>query len=381
MHKSHGIALCCTTQSLGGIELNVLRLAKWMTARGHRCLLVVADGSPLHQRALEENHAVLPIAAHSRYNVLREARMLARHFERSGISTLLLNINRDLLLGVFTKRAIKSPFALVHTQHMQFGHSKRDPIHRWQYGQLDAWISPLPSLAAQTLRMTHITEDRIHVIPFGIELAPLLNAPARGDARKLLQLPPDVYIAGVVGRLDWGKGQEYLIRAGANLRADGKDIHLLFIGEETLGESQGYAHRLHALTKELHMKDHVHFRGFIQEVGTAYAAMDIFTLTSLSETYGMVTLEAMAAGIPVIATDSGGTPDLVEIDDAADHAAAALLIPPEDTTALADGLMLMMEDKVTAERFGNMGREHATRNFSNDAQCEAIEQLIERFER
>ncbi|MFZ1731786.1 MAG: glycosyltransferase family 4 protein [Bacteroidota bacterium] len=383
MHNSHGIAICCTTQSLGGIELNVLRLAAWMTARGHRCLLIASEGSPLHKRAVDEGYPVLALASHSRYNVLTEARQLARHLTEQKIGTLILNVSRDLLLGVLTKRASKKAIALVHTQHMQFGHAKKDPIHRWQYKQLDAWISPLASLAEQTCRMTHVAKEKIHIIPFGIELSPLLNAPQKALAREALQLPADVFIAGVVGRLDRGKGQEYLIRAAAHLRADGKDIHLLIIGEETRGEEQGYERRLHSLVKELHMKDHVHFRGFIQDVRLAYAAMDVFTLTSLSETYGMVTIEAMAAGCPVIATNSGGTPDLVGTSSFSGNGkgSTALLVAPADTTALAEALERLMDDAAFAALLGENGRAYARRSFSHEAQCATIEELIERIRR
>lgn len=380
MHKSHVIAVCCTTQSLGGIELNVLRLAAWMTARGHHCLLITTEGSPLHKRALAEGQTVEVLSARSRYNVWGEARRLARRLDEQNIDTLILNVNRDLLLGVLTKRASKNRIALLHTQHMQFGHSKKDIVHRWQHRQLDAWVSPLASLADQTQRMTRVPEEKIHIIPFGIELAPLLNAPSKAEARETLQIPPNVFLAGVVGRLDRGKGQEFLIRAAAHLRADGKDIHLLIIGEETRGEDQGYAHELHMLVKELQMTDHVHFRGFIQDVAAAYAAMDVFVLTSLSETYGMVTIEAMAAGCAVVATDSGGTPELVGYSGHPGEAETALLVTPADTPALAEQIARLMDDSDLAARLRDAGRIRACRNFSHETQCEAIEHLIEHIQ-
>ncbi len=406
MHSSLGIALCCTTHSLGGIELNVLRLGGWMKARGHRCLIVAADGSPLHSRADAEGIPTVALPGRSRYRVCGTARRLARILRERDIRNLILNVNRDLLLGVLTKRAAAHGFALLHTQHMQFGHAKTDFVHRWQHFHLDAWIAPLPSLAEQTRRMTHVPSEKIHLIPFGIELAPLLDLPAaaavrdaardaacddvardvardttRDAARTALQLPADVFIAGTVGRLDRGKGQEYLIRAAAQVRAAGRDMHLLFVGEETRGEEQGYAHELRTLAKELHMTDHVHFRGFIQDAGLAYAAMDVFALTSLSETYGMVTIEAMAAGRPVIATDSGGTPDLVSYPDFGHSPRAALLVPPADPAAIAEQLLLLMDDRDFFASLAEAGRRHAQRHFSHESQCAAIELLIERIHR
>lgn len=373
MQNPHGIALCCTTHSLGGIELNVLRLAEWMSRRGHHCLIVAAADSPLHRRAESAGLECMPLPAHSRYKVYGLAQELALLFHERNIGTLFLNINHDLLLGVLAKRLSAGALKLVHTQHMQFGRPKLDLIHRWQHRQLDAWVSPLPSLAAQTRRMTHVPAERIHVIPLGIDLAPLLDAPEKSSAREALDLPPDAFVAGVVGRLDRGKGQEYLLHALAMLRADGIELHALIVGEETRGEQQGYAEELRQLARSLRVTDYVHFRGFVADVPTAYAAMDVFTLTSLSETYGMVTIEAMAAGCPVIATDSGGTPDLVG------SAGAAILVPPADAKTLSKAIARIKEDSDLARRLREEGRQHATRHFSHEIQCSMLEDLLEKI--
>lgn len=373
MQNSHGIALCCTTHSLGGIELNVHRLAEWMSRRGHRCIIVAAADSPLYRRAEAAGLECMPLPVHSRYKVYGHAQDLAFLFRENNIGTMLLNVNHDLLLGVLAKRLSAGSLRLIHTQHMQFGQPKLDLIHRWQHRQLDAWISPLPSLAEQTKRLTHVPAERIHVIPLGIDLAPLLDAPEKAAARAALQLPADAFIAGVVGRLDRGKGQEYLLHALAMLRADGIELHALIVGEETRGEQQGYAEELQRLARSLHITGNVHFRGFVADVPTAFAAMDVFTLTSLSETYGMVTIEAMAAGCPVIATDSGGTPDLVG------STGTAILVPPADAEALAKSIARIMEDADLAQRLREAGRQHATRHFSHEIQCSMLENLLGRI--
>lgn len=171
------------------------------------------------------------------------------------------------------------------------------------------------------------------------------------------------------------------------LRADGRDIHLLLVGEETRGEEQGYARDLRHLAKSLHLVDHVHFRGFVTDVPAAYAALDVFTLTSLSETYGMVTIEAMAAGCPVIATNSGGTPDLLTLGQDAPPTGPrtgsngtvgqALLVPPADPAALAVALARIMDEHELAETLRENGRRHAIRHFSHETQCASIERILD----
>jgi D-inositol-3-phosphate glycosyltransferase len=355
------------------MELNIIRLAVWMRDRGHHSVLVTAEDAPLRERALAAGLPCIALRIRGRYLVRSEGRRLARQLGEQRIGTLILNTGRDLLLGVFARRNAAGTLCLLHTQHMQIGLSKRDFLHRWQYGHLDAWIAPLPSMAEQTRRLTGIPSERIHVIPFGIELRQFIDAPSRDAARETLRLPSDAFIAGMVGRLDRGKGQEFLLRAVARLHGKGLHIHALLIGEETRGESQGYADELDTLAQQLNIAPYIHIYGFREQVATAYAAMDVFTLTSLSETYGMVTIEAMAAGLPVIATDAGGSPDLVTAEE------TALLVPPADEWALAEAIHRIAEDSELATRLGRNARTYAMGTFSHTKQCKKVESLIERI--
>lgn len=373
MHEIQRIAFCCTTRSLGGMELNIIRLAVWMRDRGHHCVVVTVHDAPIRERALAAGLPCITLDIRSRYIVRGAAQRLARLLGEEKITTLVLNTSKDLLLGVLTKRCSEVGLRLLHTQHMQIGASKKDILHRWQYRHLDAWITPLPSMAEQTRRLTGISPARIHIIPFGIDLRQCSSALSRASARDTLQLPTDAYIVGMIGRLDRGKGQEFLLRAVARLHNQGLQTHALLIGEETRGEAQGYAGELLALARALNIETFIHFRGFREQVSTAYAAMNAFTLTSLSETYGMVTIEAMAAGLPVIATDTGGTPDLVTPGE------TALLIPPADEVALAAAIHRVAEDGELAQRLGRNAHAFALSHFSHNTQCEKVEQLIERI--
>jgi len=212
MPAKFGIGLLCTTRSLGGIELNVLRLAGWMRERGHRCLVIGMDDAPLLKKADDLELPWYSVGSPPKYGALGAARRLAAKLNAEEYSALFLNATKDLNLGVLTRAASRQPLHLIHIQHMQFGAKKTDLLHRLQHAKLDAWIAPLPWLAAQTRTHTTLPAERIHVIPFGIDLSHLAALPDRQTARERVSLPRDAFVAGVVGRLDRGKGQEYLIR-------------------------------------------------------------------------------------------------------------------------------------------------------------------------
>ncbi|MCB2205410.1 glycosyltransferase family 4 protein [bacterium] len=369
MSAVYGIGLLCTTHSLGGIELNVLRFARWMRARGHRVLIIGSSGSPMLQIAQDEEIPAFALGTPRKYGDLGAARRLLHTLREHQLDILQLNTTRDLNLGILTRALSRDALKLVHVQHMQFGGTKTDLLHRLQHARLSAWVAPLPSLAEQTRENTTIHPDRIHIIPFGIDLTQFKAMPDGDMARKQYGLKTDVPVVGTVGRLDRGKGQEFLFRAAALLREQGTEVQLLIVGEDTRAESQEYGSMLRDLAAKLAIADAVTFAGFASSVVPAYAAMDVFALTSLSETYGMVTIEAMAAGLPVVGSDSGGTPEILQ------HGMSGLLVPPRDPQALSEALARLLGNPDEQLRLGVAARTHANKAFSHYAQCSAYEKL------
>ncbi len=370
------IALLCTTHAWGGIEINTLRLGVQLRERGRRCVIVASDGSPLHRESVAAGCDVLPLMHPAQYGDVRNARRVRRALAEAGAAVLVANATRDLNLAVLarggSRASHRSVLRLVVMQHMQIGVDKRDLLHRWHFARVDAWIAPLPSLALQTRERTTMTADRIHVIPFGIALERFSasDAPSRRAARRALDLPIDVPLIGVIGRLDYGKGQEYLVQALSLLVHDGVDAHVLIVGEETRGELQGYDAVLHSLVAERKLHDRVHFRVFTRDVTSVYRCLDVFALTSLAETYGMVTIEAMASALPVVATRSGGTPDIIRDGE------TGLLVPPADARALADALARLLADPAYAADLADAAREDALRRFSREVACDRYEAVF-----
>jgi D-inositol-3-phosphate glycosyltransferase len=369
MAERHGIALLCTTQSLGGIELNVLRIASWLNERGHRCLIATVENAPLLHRAREMDLDAISIGRPPRYGALRTAKALWKTLEKHSHTHLILNSPRDMNLGVLTKRFSRGALALLQLQHMQIAGSKRDVFHSWEYDHLDAWVAPLGYLARQVATHTTIPDERVHVLPFGIDLRRFDALPARDFARRQLELPDSAVICGIVGRYDEGKGQEYLLYALAQHPALA-DVHALLIGEDTRGESQNYGETLRTLARDLRLTERVHFRPFMDAVELAYAAMDMFTLTSISESYGMVTIEAMASGLPVIATNAAGTPDIIE------HGRTGLLMPIRDSAALAHSISMLREQQNFAAKLAANAREEAFQRFSHEVYCDGLETVF-----
>jgi len=369
--KHHTIGFICTSTSWGGLEMNVLRLAGWLSERRLPVILYGTADSPLARNAINSQRPFRALAKTGKYGGLFSGRKLGHMLTKDGITILTIHTSADILVSSFAAKFADDKPKLVFMQHMQLGSNKRDLLHTLQYRSLDAWVTPLDILAAGVRSRTRIDSRKVHVIPYGIDLMAFTeNLPSREDARRQLDLPPDVPIAGVVGRFDPRKGQDTLVRAARIVHKKGHDLHLLFVGEETRNEENGYLQSVRQLVADSGLTGHVHFSPFLDAISTAYAAMDIFVLTSHSETYGMVTIEAMAAARPVVVTNTGGSPGIVS------DRVNGLLVPPQDPLALADALCGLLEQPDLAAGLAAQARKDTIEIYSHHWECDQLEKLF-----
>jgi glycosyltransferase involved in cell wall biosynthesis len=178
----------------------------------------------------------------------------------------------------------------------------------------------------------------------------------------------DEVVAGCVGRIKLvRKGQEVFLQAAALLKQRGLRAKYLVVGTTSPG-NEDHEQRLRRMAVELGLADAVVFTGELADVRPAYAAMDVFVLPSAQpEPFGGVVLEAMAMGVPVIATAIGGSPDQVE------EGRTGFLVPPSDAPALADKLAVLFKDGALRLAMGRAGRERL-------ANCFALERMFDKIE-
>lgn len=205
-----------------------------------------------------------------------------------------------------------------------------------------------------------LAPERVEVIYNGIDLAAYGVMP-RAEARAALGLPAEARLLGTVARLVPIKHQALMLQALARIR---HSTHLVIAGDGPLrGE-------LESLAASLGLAGRVRFLGRRDDVPTVLAALDGFVLTSLSEGLPISVIEAMAAGLPVVATAVGGLAELVESDR------TGLLVPSGDVEALAAALNRL--DAETGAAWGQAGRAVAEARYSRQAMVEAYQAVYER---
>ncbi len=197
--------------------------------------------------------------------------------------------------------------------------------------------------------MSHIVSHpkKIEVIPNGVDLERFIFPSNTRKLRKELNLPLDVPIILFVGRLSIRKGIHILVDAFKHVVKEFPEAKLLIAGKGFLREYLRYKVRANNIA------DKVEFLGYISddELIKLYAASDIFVCPSIfAEAFGIVILEAMASGKPVIATKVGGIPEII------DHEVNGLLVEPNDTGELRNAIIRLLSDKREMNRIGRNAR-------------------------
>jgi glycosyltransferase involved in cell wall biosynthesis len=197
---------------------------------------------------------------------------------------------------------------------------------------------------------------RVRVVPNGIPIERFEPGPPPEGLREELGLPTDVPVACVVGRLTPWKGHRTLLRAWPEVVERVPDAHLLVVGEVAFWEDS-YADELRSLTEELEITDRVVWAGFRDDVPEILRLVDLLVLASTDEPFGRVVIEGMAAGLPVVATDSGGVPEIVVEGE------TGLLVPSEQPEPMADAIAQVLGEPDLARRMGAAGRARAVERF------------------
>ncbi|MBI3462066.1 MAG: glycosyltransferase [Planctomycetes bacterium] len=214
-----------------------------------------------------------------------------------------------------------------------------------------------------TRSKSHVPASRLVFIPNGIAVDQVrLAIPVQ---RSTLELPGDSVVALYVGRLDPQKGVDVLLQALRSAQTMVPPLHLVLVGT---GPQHG---QLVMLARELGIERHVRFVSWRDDVPSLLRAADFFVMPSRWEGMPNAVLEAMAAGLPVVATRTEGTAELVR------NGETGLLVPVDDPAGLAHALVVMASDRDQRLQWGARGQELARREFSLDRMIAQYDELYE----
>jgi glycosyltransferase involved in cell wall biosynthesis len=263
---------------------------------------------------------------------------LARVIQREGVDAVVCN-SSVALSPVLAARLTRRP-ALVHLRDSPNSRLAR-PLVRLEARLATTVVAVSTGLAALCGEKPRA---RVLRIADGIPIPPVQSRPPFRDPLQL----------GVVGAVDRGKGQDVAVRAVAELLGLGIEAELHLVGRE---QDTAFAAELRSAALDCGVADRVHFHGEQRDLEQFYAAFDVLLLASRREAFGLVVLEALARGLPVVAARVGSVPELLL------GGRAGMIVEPGDPAALAAGVVQLRNDPELLQSLTSRGRSHVAENY------------------
>lgn len=320
---------------VGGAELMLLNICRGLKRKGFDVSVCALTGGPLVAEFQRDEIPVWTMGAHKRSPLIIFWLMqLLRRWDGDIVHTHLFHSN---LLSRLLPR-IKG-VRLVATEHNMTDLEKRNiflrNLYRRSMRRVDLHIAVSESVRALILRHKRYLSGKIVVIPNGIDLKRFLVSDLKKSRRLTLN---DSIQIGTVTRLSPEKGVDVLLRAFRRIRQKYPNSYLNIVGT---------GNQLKALKKlavSLGIDQQVLWYGFQEDVPEILRTFDCFVLPSSNESFGLSVLEAMASGIPIVATKSGGVPEIVS------DGHSGILVKPGCDRALSEGVIRLLADHETRHR-------------------------------
>lgn len=309
---------------------------------------------------------VVPLAVGNRLvspRALASMLATARALRRDAVQVVHGYQWRPTLVGSIVARLAGVPLVLASKRSLTGEHEQARRAWRVISRRVDTVLVNAEALRSEG--EAHGMRCRWELIPSGVDVDRFVGNRSATEAKTELGLDPARAVVGTVGRLEERKGHDLFLHGAREMleRANGTRPQILIVGDGPLRE------RLMAQAARLEIADSVRFTGAVPDVRVALSAMDVFVLPSNAEGMSNALLEAMAARRPVVATDVGGTNEVLN--------GSGTLVCPGDAQALAGAVMALLADPARAARRAEAGRQRVVERFSARAMVSRLEELYE----
>jgi glycosyltransferase involved in cell wall biosynthesis len=335
----------CSVTTFGGGERHLADLSRALVDRGHEVYAAAVPGSPLWGELSflgQGNRVEL-----SRRNYPKNVTSLAKFARANGIEIVHAHAARDYHWSALAVR-LASQSKLVLTRHVLFPlRNINKPLLRNA-----ARVIAVSQAVAESLRQSGVTEtSKITVVHNGIDI----DRFARSNASS--RNSDSAIVIGTVGHLAPIKGHDVFVRAAALIAARRKDVQFVIIGEDKSPEMK-HRKSLESLIAELGLSAIVTMPGWSDDMPTTLAPLTLFVSAARSEPFGLAIVEAMAAGLPIVATASEGALEII------DDGHSGKLVPIDNHETLAQAINALLNNPSQRSRLAQNAHLAASERFS-----------------
>ena len=335
---------------------------------GHEVHFCCSPGALLDELE-QEGYSVYALPIARSYDAVKHLISLTRLYRflgRTGFDVIHTHTPVAGLIGRVAARLARVP-RVVYTAHGFYFHEGMSPVVKRLFVSLERFGGRLSDLVLvqseedyrEALRERIMPGDRLVHIGNGVDPTLFGGAGRTGEAagaRSALGLK-DGPVVGFIGRIVREKGVMEFIRAAARVRRDHPDAQFVMVGSPLESDRDDCRRRASRLAEDLGIADALLMTGYRNDVPALLSLFDVFALPSYREGMPRALLEAMASGIPVVASDIRGCREEVE------EGVTGLLVPPRDHERLGESISLLLDSTERSRRMGEAARERVMERF------------------
>jgi glycosyltransferase involved in cell wall biosynthesis len=350
--------------------MEACKISQGLMNAGHKVYFLCPANSRLEKEAIEQRVPVFP-CFDSDIDFLKVFYRIKKLLDELKPEVVHTHLSHDLWTIVPALRFSGAKSRLILTKSMGSSIKKKDPFHRFLYSRINRILALSNYVRMSVERTCPINPNKITVFPNAIPVKEFQPEKYdRNQIRGALGITPDQIVIGLTGRFTPMKGhREFLAAAKFLVNQVKLPLKFLVVGDASEGE-KAFQEEILKLAEDSGLSKYLIFTGFRKDVKEMMAVMDILAFPSHKEAFGNVLIEAMAMKLPVVASNSGGVPDIV-LDGI-----TGILIPPKDAHALAEGLQNLIESPDLRKEMGMKGRERVKKNYDFN---QYINQLLEYY--
>jgi len=356
-----------SAQALGGGERHLIDLVRGLSACGHELFVALRPNSPLSGELANlspQNFLELPLR-----NAIdaKSAGRLAAFVRRRQIQVVHAHMARDYPIAAYATR--RHPFSkLIVTRHVLFPLSR---LHRVTLSRVARVIAVSEAVGRQLRAEKLVPPQKISVVHNGIDLTRFDSAISSFNRQQFCRdrgVPANSLLVGSVGSLNPLKGHEDFLRAAHQIGALFPSAHFIVAGVDVTPAQANLAN-LQSLIGELGLNSRISLIGKMADITPLYCALDVFVSASRTESFGLAIAEAMAAGTPVVATQTEGALEIIRDGE------TGLLTPLGEINSLAAAISTLLENDQRRLSMGRKARDEIRDRFSLKRMLDATERI------
>lgn len=349
-----------TEKGWRGGQQQAAYLFQEMIERKYETALLCQPGSALHKFCINNKLPHFPLKMKGEYDIIAGYN-IAQICKIHQFNILHLHSAHAVSVGIWAKLFFKK-LKLIAMRRVDFHISKNYLSYLKYSSHLIDKIICISERIEQVLTEDGIPAEKLVVIHSGIDLKKF-NKTMPVNLYKKYNIPQNNIIVGTIAALVGHKDYPTFLYAAKQVIESNPNITFIALGS---GKDE---RKIKNLAEELNLRERFIFAGFQENAGSFLKGFDIFVLSSKLEGLGTSILDAMALGIPVIATEAGGIPEIIK------NGKNGLLVPPQNPRDLAEAIVVLANDKNRREQLGNAGKETVKR-FDI---CETIQRTIKLY--